>query len=242
VGTVTIPDFGGSEKLHGRRVSSVTRLKELPALFSLAELCRLQEMPPEAAKVWVKRMARTGLIQFVGPRAALYFNVLRYPNSPQDNLLEAVGRLYPDAVVLGAHVLHAYGWVTQIPQIVDVAVTPRRSMAAINGIHLCPRPRTWYREQQDAGAILRYGESPFALDSLTPAAALQDLRDHGTGDMWIPDPDDLYIPDDVEEGVTRHPAIGQAVEFDPHELDGPESGAARASDRDNGFFDDDTPA
>src|SRR3546814_13113787 len=85
-----------------------------------------------------------------------------FPNSPQDNLLEAVGRVYPDAVVLGAHVLHAYGWVTQIPQIVDVAVTPRRSMMAINGVHLCPRPRSWYREQQDAGAILRYGESPFA--------------------------------------------------------------------------------
>jgi len=241
VGIETIALLAKSGKESGRRVSAVTRLKELPAVFSLADLCRLQEMPVEAAKVWVKRMARTGLGQFVGPRAALYFNVLRYPNSPQDNLLEAVGRLYPDAVVLGAHVLHAYGWVTQIPQIVDVAVTPRRSMAAINGVHLCPRPRTWYREQQDAGAILRYGESPFTLDSLTPAAALQDLRNYGTGDMWIPDPDDLYIPEDVEEGVTRHASGGQTDFGVLHELDSPDSVPPGARDRDNGFFDDDVP-
>src|SRR3546814_19855967 len=89
-------------------------------------------MPVEVAKVWVKRMARSGLIQFVGPRAAMYFNLLRFPNSPQDNLLEAVDRVYPDAVVLGAHVLHAYGCVPQFPHIVAVAVTLRRSMMAIN--------------------------------------------------------------------------------------------------------------
>lgn len=242
MGLEMIRSLEESDKGRGRRVSAVTRLKDLPAIFSLADLCRLQEMPVEAAKVWVKRMARTGLIQFVGPRAALYFNVLRYPSSPQDNLLEAVGRLYPDAVVLGAHVLHAYGWVTQIPQIVDVAVTPRRSMAAINGVHLCPRPRAWYREQQDAGAILRYGESPFTLDSLTPAAALQDLRTNGTGEMWIPDPDDLYIPDDVEEGVTRHATADHSDSSELGELDSGDAGPPGAHEKDNGFFDDDAPA
>ncbi|WMD23911.1 hypothetical protein RAS12_30225 (plasmid) [Achromobacter seleniivolatilans] len=240
MGIHTIPDDAGTGP--GRRVSSVARLRELPAVFSLSELCRLHEMPVEVAKVWVKRMARSGLIQFVGPRAAMYFNLLRFPNSPQDNLLEAVGRVYPDAVVLGAHVLHAYGWVTQIPQIVDVAVTPRRSMMAINGVHLCPRPRSWYREQQDAGAILRYGESPFALDSLTPMAALQDLRAHGTGDMWIPDPDDLYIPENVEEGVIRHEPAGQVGGLDQEAFDRSGSPPDGTPPQDNGFFTDDDSA
>lgn len=220
-----------------RRVPAVMRLKELPAVFSLADLCRSQGMSAEAAKVWVKRMASTELIQFVGPRAGLYFNLLRYPNASRDNLLEAVGRMYPDAVVLGAHVLHAYSWVTQIPQIVDVAVTPRRSMAAINGVRLCPRPRSWYQAQQEAGAILRYGESPFELDSLTPAAALQDLRENGTKAMWIPDPDDLYIPEDVEEGVTRHAAVQPAAAgaFEDGDIESP------APEWDSGFFAEDPP-
>lgn len=220
------------------KTSSVARLKDLPALFSLAELCRLQEMPVEAAKVWVKRMAHAGLVQFAGPRAGLYYNLLRFPNAPQDALLEAVGRLYPDAIVIGANVLHTYGWVTQIPQVIDVAVTPRRSMASINGVRLRPRPRTWYRDQQGAGSILRYGESPFVLDSLTPAAALEDLRANGSADMWIPDPDDLYIPDDPEEGVTRHEPMLQI-------RDGADAGVVAAGDvveqefpRDRGFFED----
>ncbi|WP_029954257.1 hypothetical protein [Achromobacter sp. DH1f] len=239
MGAHLVPADGVAGEARTPRVSAIARLKSLPAVFSLAELCRLQKMPVEAAKVWVKRMARADLIQFVGPRAGLYFNLLRFPNAPQDNLLEAVGRLYPDAVVLGAHVLHAYGWVTQIPQIIDVAVTPRRSMAAVNGVHLCPRPRTWYLEQQAAGAILRYGESPFALDSLTPAAALQDLRAHGTSEMWVPDPDDLYIPEDQEEGVIRHGPPGPTVWLeDAHELAADEPQDATA-ERDNGFFPDD---
>lgn len=185
------------------RVSAFERMRQLPPVFSLQDLCRIHGMDVDGAKVWVKRMRKRSMVRFAGPRTSYYYNIALYPDAPRDHLLDVVASMYPDAVVVGARVLNAYQWITQIPNDYDIAVAPRRSYAAIDGVVLHVRPRTWYRAQQAAGAILREGESPFQIDSLTPAAALKDIHDHPDGRMWTPDPDDLYIPDDVEEGVTR---------------------------------------
>jgi len=184
-------------------VLSADRLSKLPAVFTLNDLQRLHHMSSETARMWVKRMAQNGYIAFAGPRSGCYFNTLTYPDSPKNNLLDAVQILYPDAIVIGANVLHAYGWITQIPQEYDIAILPRRHILKVNYVNFYPRPRSWYIEQQQNNAILRQGESFFPIDSLTPAAALEDAQTHKNTDMWIPDPDDLYIPDDPEEDVVR---------------------------------------
>jgi len=185
------------------RISSMDRLSKLPALFSLTDLCRLHGMSIESAKLWVNRMARLDKVKFVGPRTGYYFNSLIFPNAHINNLLDAVQAIYPSAIVIGANVLHAYGWITQIPQIYDVAIISQKSLAAIYGVELHMRPRSWYIEQQKNNAVLRQGESHFSIDSLTPLAALEDARAHKHTSIWVPDPDDLYIPDDPEEDVIR---------------------------------------
>jgi len=191
------------------RISSMDRLSRLPALFSLSDLCRLHGMSVESAKLWVTRMARLDKVKFVGPRTGYYFNSLIFPNAHINNLLDAVHAIYPSAIVIGANVLHAYGWITQIPQIYDVAIISQKSLATIYGVTLHMRPRSWYIEQQRNNAVLRQGESHFSIDSLTPAAALNDLRAHKHTHIWVPDPDDLYIPDDPEEDVARLPVPGK---------------------------------
>jgi len=195
--------------LSKSRVSSMDRLSQLPPVFSLADLCRLHEMSVETAKLWINRMVRFGKVKFVGPRTGYYFNSLLFPDAHVNNMLDAVQAIYPSAIVVGANVLHAYGWITQIPHTYDVAVISQKSLAAVYGVKLHMRPRSWYIKQQKKNAILRQGESPFPIDSLTPAAALEDAHKH-TG-IWVPDPDDLYIPDDPEEDVVRLPGRGSSI-------------------------------
>jgi len=195
------------------RTSSTDRLYNLPALFSLADLCSQQHLSVEVAKLWINRMAKTDRIKFVGPRTGYYYNSLFFPNAHVDHVLDAVQAIYPSAIVIGAKVLHAYGWITQIPQVHDVAVASQKSLVTIYGVQLHPRPRQWYAQQQANDAILRQGESFFSIDSLTPVAALEDARAHQHTGLWVPDHDDLYIPDDPEEDVVRLPAQGKKSRF-----------------------------
>ena len=159
-------------------------------------------MGEAAAKKFVLRMTAQGAVKLAGPRTGCYFNLVADRDGPQNRVFEVVQILYPDAVVVGASVLHAYGWITQIPRKLIVAVGDRRrSLASIDGVEILQRPRDWFHRQQSQQAILRLGESPFPLDSLTPRAALDDVL--AVRDSWSPDEDDLSLPEDEEEGVIR---------------------------------------
>jgi hypothetical protein len=88
--------------------------------------------------------------------------------------------------------LHAHGWTTQIPQVFDVAVLASRSLRQFERVHLVPRPKRWFAALLESGQLLRAGESPFSIESVTPEFALEDAREFQ--DVWVPDPDDLDIP------------------------------------------------
>lgn len=185
---------------------SVDRLLKLPPVFSLHDLTRHtylgRGMSLDAAKKFLTRMQEKSYIAAAGARTAHYYNLLKDPYGARNRPLEVAELLYPEAIVIGINVLHAYGWVNQIPRTIDVAVNAsRRTLCKIDGIELRPRPRAWFAEQQSNDAVLRHGESPFMIDSLTPRAALDDI--YKVRDMWVPGHDDLFIPSDEEEGVER---------------------------------------
>lgn len=171
----------------------IDRLTTLPVVFTLNDLVRLG-LTRETAYKTLMRWSDRGVIEQAGPRAAVYYNLLVDREAADRHRLAAARLLYPTAVVIGAAVLHAHGWTTQPPKIVDVAILERPSMKSLTGVHLVMRPRRWY--ERFVPELLREGDSPFEIDSLAPAAALADA--HAWRDVWVPDEDDLDIPDDVE--------------------------------------------
>lgn len=186
--------------------NSLLRLTKIPSTFGLQDLTKEgalgEALQRENAKKFVSRMLKLGVVKPAGKRAGVFYNLVRDPSADQNERLVAVGRLFPEAIVIGINVLHAYGWVTQIPHTFDVAISSsRRTVPEVSGVTLRRRNAKWFAQQQEADAILRTGESPFYLDSLTPRAALDDIRK--SSDIWQPDDDDLSIPDDEEEHIER---------------------------------------
>lgn len=165
--------------------SSVDRLLKLPFVFAVADVIRLG-LAQGDEHTFLARAVKSERIASAGFKSGIYFNLLRDPNA-RARVLEAARLAYPSAVVVGAAVLHAHGWTTQVPHTTDLAVMKRRSRRPIRGIHFVERKADWYR--QHANDILAPGESGFELHALTPAAALADAK--ANGDLWVPDADDI---------------------------------------------------
>lgn len=180
------------------------RLRQLGPVFSLNDLVRLG-LKRETAHKTVMRWEDQDLIKQAGPRAAVYYNLLVDRYGPLNRKLEAAQLLYPSAVVVGAAVLHAHGWTTQIPQSLDVAILRRATVKQIDGVHLVHRDADWYASQHDT-LLLPGKDSPFSIASLAPRQALADAREHD--DVWRPDDDDLDIPPDDDDSPGERPRGG----------------------------------
>jgi hypothetical protein len=105
---------------------------------------------------------------------------------------------YPSAILCGESVLHAAGWITQIPRQLSVAVLSRPSYVSLHGFDIRGRPLSWFRRIHllvDPSVEKRV----YGLRALTPAVALADL--YGDPKAWHPDPDDLDIPDEDHDAV-----------------------------------------
>jgi hypothetical protein len=132
-------------------------------------------MTRNAAHTSLMRWARSGFIAKAGPRAGVYFNLIRDRLGPANRLLEAAAKLYPSAVVVGPAVLHAHGLTTQRPEVVDVAVLNVPTIRQLFGVHFVKRPRGWYSSH--ARGLLRAGKtSPFSIDSLSAERAIEDAK------------------------------------------------------------------
>lgn len=144
----------------------------------------VHEWAPASASSVLTRWQRQELVVSAGE--GVWFNLVVDPDGPENRLFEAIGRMFPAVVVIGATVLHDAGWTTQVPQRQTVAVPPRRSTPNPDRVEVCPRPRVWFRKVEP---FLR--RNVYAVPSLTPAAALADALTHKPG--WRPDPDDIGL-------------------------------------------------
>lgn len=175
--------------------STIDRLLSLPEVFTLADMARLG-LKGQAAHTFLLRARDAKRIAQVGVRAGAYYNLIKDQLGPVNRKLDAVRKLYPSAVLGGAAVLHAAGWVTQIPQRYLVMVLARPSVKIIDGVDLLLRNERWYRLQSELGNIVNERDSSFGITTLTPRAALEDARKYQ--DSWMPDEDDLDIDEDEE--------------------------------------------
>jgi hypothetical protein len=181
-------------------VSSIDRLRSLPEVFSINTLGRLMGIPKPTALVYLSRWRAKAWIEPAGPRCGAYFNLVRNPQAANEHRALALLMEYPSATLMGASVLHAAGWTTQIPSQLQVAVETRRSYMQFTGFDLHPKSLEWFRavtfEKSKGAYIPIYG-----LRAITPAWALSDLLE--TPKAWHPESDDLDIPPKSETSIAR---------------------------------------
>ncbi|HWM65701.1 MAG TPA: hypothetical protein VNO35_03885 [Steroidobacteraceae bacterium] len=178
--------------------SALSRLRELPEAFTFAGFCKLSRFSNNAASVCLRRWKEEGLIEPAGERAKIYFNKLRSPQVDSAMRVAALLFEYPSAILCGESVLHAAGWITQIPAQLSVVVLARPSYVSLHGFDIRGRPLSWFRKIHplvEPSAEKRV----YGLRALPPALALADL--YTDLDGWHPDPDDLDIPDQERRRV-----------------------------------------
>lgn len=181
------------------RTSLIEHLQRLPEVFDLQLFCLTTGIDRGSAKVMMSRWAQRGHIELAGPKAGIYFKRLGSNMEPGQQIAAAVCHLYPGAALCGASVLHRNGWTTQIPHTLHIAVPTRPSLTQLHGVILFERPHQWftdiYKNKGFEPALTNESlRDPFSrLRILKPAWALEDLRHAQDG--WIPDEDDLDLPE-----------------------------------------------
>lgn len=169
--------------------SAIDRLRNLPEAFTLAAFRRLTGLSDNAAAVCLHRWKAKNLIEPAGARAGVYFNRLKVPQPDVALRIEALLHEYPSAILCGESVLHAAGWITQIPAQLTVAVLSRPTYVSLRGFEIRGRPLSWFSAVHSAVSA---HDRVYGMRALPPALALADL--YGDPAAWHPDPDDLDVP------------------------------------------------
>ena len=184
--------------------SAIARLRTLPEAFTFTGFCKLTRFSNQAASVWLARWKEKGLIEAAGERARVYFNKLKCGEVDGSLRIAALLFEYPSALLCGESVLHASGWITQIPARLSVAVLSRPSYISLHGFDIHGRSLSWFKKVHSA-----LDPAPdkriYGLRALPAPLALADL--YGDAKGWHPDVDDLDIP---QEDVA---AVGAAAKL-----------------------------
>lgn len=178
--------------------NAISRLRSLPEAFTFAGFRRLTGFSDKTAAVCLHRWKARDLIEPAGDRAGIYFNKLKNPQ-PQSSLrIEALLFEYPSAILCGESVLHAAGWITQIPARITVAVLIRPSYVSFHGFEIRGRPLSWLKKVHDA---VNAADNPrvYGMRALPAPYALVDL--YADPKAWHPEIDDLDIPQDQIRAV-----------------------------------------
>lgn len=180
------------------RESALSRVRKLPDIFTLATLMSMMEWDAKEAAVYLLRWKKAGLVESAGDRLPIYFNKLKIDQVDSSHRIRVLQHVYPTATLMGASVLHANLWTTQIPYSLHVAILRRDSYVAVDGFTLHPRTKAWFKKVHDNLVSPETAEfSTYGLRALPPALALADL--FGDPNAWHPDPDDLDLDDHEEE-------------------------------------------
>lgn len=180
--------------------SAIDRLRGLPEAFTFAGFRRLTGFSENAAAVCLHRWKKRDLIEPAGERAGIYFNKIKNPEPDTALRIEALLHEYPSAMLCGESVLHAAGWITQIPAQLTVAALSRPSYVSFRGFEVRGRALSWF-DAVHADVSAQGNDRVYGLRALPPALALVDL--FGDAKAWHPDPDDLDVPPDQAREVLR---------------------------------------
>lgn len=186
------------------RQDAFSTLKALPAVFDLRDMEVLLGVRRDYARLAVHRWAERGMVAHLGPRAAVYFNLVVDPDGKSSRIKEAVDKLLSRPVVaVGAAALHYHGWTTQRPYLTELAVPVsgrERTIPKMNRIIAVKRLRGWFQAVLPRSEI---GVDGFLI--APPEFALVDtIMEKGEGGLWQPDPSDIDLPADVDAAAAAH--------------------------------------
>lgn len=177
---------------------NIQRLMDMPACFSGNDFMRLSGLSPQSASVALSKLKAKGLIDTAGIRSGIYFNLVADRNARENCKIEALLRIYPSAVLIAESVLHAAGWITQIPSLIHVAVLERLSYQSLDGFLIEGKSKDWYRNIHPELLDEKTATFPtYGLKALPPAIALMDMVRAGV----VMEPDDLDIPEESQSEV-----------------------------------------
>jgi hypothetical protein len=178
--------------------SALSRLRALPEAFTFAGFCKMTGFSEKAAAVCLHRWKAKDLIEPAGDRAGIYFNKLKGPQIESSLRISALLFEYPSAILCGESVLHAAGWITQIPARLSVAVLSRPSYVSFHGFEIQGRPLSWFKKVHHAVNAVD-NERVYGMRALPAALALADL--YADPKAWHPDVDDLDIPAEQDDAI-----------------------------------------
>lgn len=177
------------------RQSSFDRLRDLEAVFSLADLQTLYGLDDRTARVYVARWAKKGLVRRFG--GGVYFNLVKDENGPSTRLAEALDKLLRvPVVIVGGAAITAGGWTTQVHRKIEIAVPVIRGSLTVpsteGDVMLTPRYSGWFRKlaasAETGGDGIPVASPEYALAD----ALLANRRSLSAGrPVTVPPPDEI---------------------------------------------------
>ena len=183
------------------RVGYLERLQSLPEVFDLHQLESASGLSRQVLYLYINRWMNKGFVKPIGPRAGVYFNLVRDPNA-SERLPEALQLLLQiPRVLIGGSALSWHGWTSRPSSVLELAVpiSPKqRTYPQVNGVALIGRTMTWWNSM---GFHCRQREDEMHV--LDPAYALVDALatkplHRSKAFAWRPAPEDIKRP----EGMT----------------------------------------
>ena len=180
------------------KMSSTARLMKMPEVFSLQYL-RTEGFSEEYAKIIINTWKKKGFVKSAGPRLGVYYNLIKDQKGPEEHLGKVLKIVFGSVVVIGPTILHQYGWITQIPQTLTVAIPESRSYPMVDGVTLYGRHSEWF------GRIYQviHHKGKFSLPSLTAPWAFADAIQHQDCLHHL-SPDDIEIPSSTKPSLIRN--------------------------------------
>ena len=148
---------------------AVDVLEDLPAVFTSADACRVLGSKRVQTRTYLARWRRAGHVESLGT-TGIHFNLVVDPAGRDARIGEALMRLSPAAVLVGASALFRHGWLSDPPTALDVALPRRKDYPDVPGVALHPRSAKWFEIVLGHTEI---GES--RMPELAPGYALVDI-------------------------------------------------------------------
>ncbi|AJD54305.1 hypothetical protein SAMN02744133_10826 [Thalassospira xiamenensis M-5 = DSM 17429] len=109
------------------RKTAISRLSDLPSVFSVEDLIAGGISDRRSAHVYVNRWLKADLIGSIAPYSGIYFKVLHDDRATERCRRMALQAIHPEAVLIGHSLLHGNGWTTQPCRRFQLAVEAKKA-------------------------------------------------------------------------------------------------------------------
>jgi hypothetical protein len=192
------------------RKKATDRLRDLPEVFDLRDVEVELGADRARARQYCWRWVEAGLVRAAGPKAGVYYNLVRDAKGPANRVYEAATKLLRLPLIqVGGTSLYRNNWTTQRHFVYDIAVPVSRGQSyvqSVDGANLAPRYQNWFAalmawsdEMPDTHEFVVRPEMALA-DAILANEKLKRVAGHA---VWTPSSDDVDVPSEKMEDVVE---------------------------------------